>query len=191
MAEKIKYGLSNVHIAKRTVTEGGVVSYGTPVALKGAVSLSMDAEGDESTFYADNMAYFSLFANNGYSGDLEIADVPDWFKKDFLGYAEATSGNLVETDALGSAFALMFQFETDEDARRVVLYNCTCSRPSEEYNTKEESIEPTTSTLEYNCAGEEIGDSGVHAYKAYAKKADTNYSNFFTASPVVPALKEA
>lgn len=51
---KVKFGLSNVHIAKITETEGEI-TYGTPFAMPGAVGLNADPEGDTTTFYADNM----------------------------------------------------------------------------------------------------------------------------------------
>ena len=65
---KIRYGLKNVYVAKATVSETNVVSYGTPVAIPGAVSLSLDTEGDVNPFYADNIVYYRSVNNNGYSG---------------------------------------------------------------------------------------------------------------------------
>ena len=49
-----------------------------------AVNLTMDAQGDTSTFYADNMAYYVAAANGGYSGTLEVALIPDSFRTDVL-----------------------------------------------------------------------------------------------------------
>ena len=84
MANKVQYGLKNVHYA--TVTVGtNTVTYGTPVAWPGAVSLSLSAEGDTNDFYADNIQYFTSIANNGYSGDFESAMIPDSFKTDIMG----------------------------------------------------------------------------------------------------------
>ena len=85
MANKIKYGLKNVYYAVATEGEGGVLSYATPVRIPGAVNLSMEAQGDTTPFYADNILYWQGIANNGYSGTLEIATVPDSFRTDVLG----------------------------------------------------------------------------------------------------------
>ena len=77
---KVNYGIQDVYIAKITETDG-VITYGTPFAVKGAVGLNVDPEGGDATpFYADNIVYFMAPAvNNGYSGDLEIAMTPEAF----------------------------------------------------------------------------------------------------------------
>ena len=75
---KVKFGLSNVHIAKIT-EQDGQITYGIPIALPGAVSLTADPEGDTTPFYADNIKYYIAVANNGYTGELEIAMTPEEF----------------------------------------------------------------------------------------------------------------
>ena len=74
MGNKVKYNLKNVHAAKLTemADDGGssVFAYATPQAIPCAVSISLDAEGESSPFYADGIVYFRSVTNNGYSGDL-------------------------------------------------------------------------------------------------------------------------
>ena len=145
---KIKYGIKNVYYAVATIAANGSAAYGTPVALPGAVSISLDPQGDTSPFYADNIVYYTSIANNGYEGDLELAKIPDSFLTDVLGYV-ADKNDVLFEDA-GAAvvhFALMFQFEGDAHAKRHVLYNCTAARPSVSGSTKEDTIEPQTETL--------------------------------------------
>lgn len=148
MANKIKFGLKNVYYAVATIDDTtNTATYTTPVALPGAVSLSLEPQGETSPFYADNIVYWVGAGNNGYSGDLELARIPESYKKDVLGYIEDTNGVLIE-DANAEAvhFALLFQFEGDENATRHVMYNCTGSRASAAGETKGESIEPQTET---------------------------------------------
>ena len=148
MANKIKYNLKNVYAAILTRT-GNSYSYGTPQAIPGAVSMSLDAEGDSTPLYADGIVYFRTVANNGYSGDLELALIPEWFREDVLNETKDNNNVFIETSDLKDTvyFALLFEFDGDQKAIRHVLYNCSASRPSIASQTKESSIEPGTETL--------------------------------------------
>ena len=145
---KIRYGIKGCYYAVATIAADGSATYGTPVALPGAVSLSLSPEGDTSPFYADNIVYYTSVSNNGYSGDLELAKIPDAFLTDCLGYVTDDNDVMIE-DAGASPvhFALIFQFEGDAHAKRNVMYNCVAARPEVSGQTKAESIEPQTETI--------------------------------------------
>ena len=174
---KIKYGIKNVYYAKATIASDNSATYATPVALPGAVSLSMEAQGENSPFYADNIVYWVGANNNGYEGDLELARIPDSFKKDILGYLEDNKGVLMEdANADATHFALLFQFEGDVKATKHVLYNCTSGRPAASGNTKTDTTEPQTESLSISATA--IHNSSVN--KDFVK-ADTTASTDSTA----------
>ena len=185
---KVKYNLKNVHAAILTKGDDGTFTYATPVAIPGAVSLSLDAEGDSSPFYADGVVYFRSTANNGYSGDLEIALIPEWFRTDVLQEEKDSNGVLIErSDVTESVyFALLFEFDGDVNAIRHVLYNCTASRPSIESQTKESSIEPGTETLALTA---DLREDGLVKSRTGDETSTATYNNWYKTvyvpSPVV------
>lgn len=146
---KVKYGLKNAHYALLTIAEDGTVTYGKPIPIPGSVSLTMAAQGDTSTFYADNMAYFVTAANDGYSGTFEVALIPDQFRQDVLHETmdEAAQVLVENINNQTSPFALLFEFDGDKKAIRHVLYNCTCTRPSVSGGTTNNTKEPSTETM--------------------------------------------
>ena len=176
MANKVKFGLKNVHYAVITNTEG-VITYGTPVKIPGAVSLALKAKGDKTEFYADDMAYFVTTANQGYEGTLEIALIPDTFRKDVLGDKEDLNKALFEDSAaIPKNIALMYEFTGDEKATRHINYNVAVARPSIESSTKDASIKPVTDTLDITASP--AIDTGY--VKSKISLGDTGYDTFYS-----------
>lgn len=176
---KVKFGLSNVHIAKITETDGEI-TYGTPFAMPGARSLTADPEGETTPFYADNIKYYIATSNQGYTGDLEIAMLVKEFFTQILGQEEDTNGAIFESaDDVNARFALMGEIDGDVKKRRFVYFDCTATRPSAEMNTVEESKEPQTDTVSITMSPR----STDKAIKAVIEPSETNqdvYDTFFT-----------
>lgn len=178
MANKIKYGIRNVYYAKATTGTDGALTYATPVALPGAVNLTISQEGEDNPFYADDVIYWRGISNNGYSGTLELALVPEKFYTDILGVTLNDDGVYVEAaDDTTSEFALLFEFQGDESATRHCLYRCTAQRPDVAGATKEAGITPQTETLNISVMPR-INDMFV---KAKCPASASAYANWFTA----------
>ena len=178
MANKVKYGLSNCYFSKVSVSTTGTVSYATPVAMKGAVSLSLDPTGDQSNFAADNIAnYWSGAGASGFNGTLEMALVNDAFKTAVLGYSTDANGVLyLDNNASTSPFALLFQFNGDDKNVRHVLYNCTAGRVPLNSQTTGDTIEPQTDSISIT-AGAALDTGLVHA--SLADDSTANYTGWF------------
>lgn len=154
MAEnKVQFNLKNVHYAllTETLSTSGVYSesWGTPKAVKGAVSIELTQDGEMSPFYADGYKYFVSQSNQGYSGSLEMARIPVDMLKDVWGMTASTSGVLIENaNAVAKPFALLFQIDGDASEDLYAFYKCDAQRPNISSSTNEEGKEPQTQTLQ-------------------------------------------
>jgi phi13 family phage major tail protein len=184
MANRVKYGLKNVYYAPCTLDAvTNTATYTTPVAWPGAVSLSLDAEGNTTKFRADNVDYWVGQSNGGYSGDFESALIPDSFRTAILGdvVPEDNEGIMIEdAGAKTKYFALLFQFEGDESNTRHVMYKCSATRPSVSGTTTEEEIEPQTETLTLTATAIHNAALDKDIVKARCAESDTAYATWFS-----------
>lgn len=178
---KVKFGLKNVYYAKATIS-GSTVTYATPVAIPGAVNLSMDAQGDETNFYADDTKYYNVTNNTGYSGTAEFAKLPDAFYSDIFGFSADTDSVIFEDAEVEPAqFALLFEFAGDANKVRHCLYLCSCSRPSVSSGTLTESKEPVTETLNLTASPLPLDSNGMRIVRSKCVEGDAEYSGWFSA----------
>lgn len=174
---KVKFNICNVHYALLQKSESGEVTYGAPVAMPGAVSLSLDPNGEPSVFYADGYAYYTINNNQGYEGDLELALVPESFRTDVLKESLDENNVLVEDATVETGkFALLFEFDGDVKKIRHVLYNCTAARPTIESSTKEDEIEVKTESLSITASPL---DGGYVKARTSDSTSDTAYNNWY------------
>ncbi|MBQ3342671.1 MAG: phage tail protein [Kiritimatiellae bacterium] len=174
---KVKFGLSKVHVA---FLENG--TYGTPIAVPGAVHLTTDPDVGDYTFWADNKKYFVYKKKNGYTGSLEVALFPEAVRAKMLGDYIDYHGNYVE-DAEGKAcpFALLAQIEGDDEARRVIWYETVASTPGSDDSTSEENPEVSTESADITIVPHTFSAITKDIVKMVCHEGDTDYENFFTA----------
>lgn len=148
MKNKVKFNVCNVHYALVTKTEGGDYQFATPIPMPGAVSISLDPNGEPESFYADGIEYYTISNNMGYDGDFEVALIPESFRVEVLKETADANKVLVENSQAETAnFALLFEFDGDKHKIRHVLYNCSAARPSMSGKTNEASREVQPETL--------------------------------------------
>lgn len=185
MANKVEFGISNLHVGTYTVdSTTGVVTLGTPYHQPGAVSFAPEESSESTNFYADNIAYWSGYSGGSMEGDLTVAKFSDEFKTQFLGYTTLTGGGLANIKGANKPNVyIAFQVEGDAEARRIIMYNASLGVISREYNTIEESKEPVTEALGVTVTGDNA--TGI-TFVSYLPT-DSAYADLFT-TPPVPAL---
>lgn len=154
---KVRFGLKNVYYAKRTVS-AGAVTYGTPVAIPGAVNLDLAQEGSTDPFYADNTTYYVAQSNNGYTGSLEVAKIPQAMYTDIWGFTAAQDNLTENAETEPSSFALAFQIDGDQVDQFHLLYNVSAARPNIGSATTEASKTPQTQTFDITAIPDESGN---------------------------------
>lgn len=184
MANKVLFGFSDLYIGTYTVGTDGTVTMGTPYHQAGAVGFSPEASDDQSIFYADNIAYYTMLGNGSYEGDLEVAMFDDEFKTQFLGYVTLADGGLAEVkNASKPNVYIAFEVQGDQAARRVIFYNGNLGAISREFATIEETAEPTTETIPVTFNGDAKTGITMVTYE----QEDAGYATLFT-NPPAPVL---
>lgn len=180
MANKVKYGLKNVHYAVVTFASDGTPTFGSVVAIPGAVDMSLSKNGDTYEFYADGGVYFEIADNVNYDGDLELALIPDGFRTAVLNESLDSKNVMFEgADAEKVHFALLFEFTGDANAIRHVLYNCTAQESEISGTTKGDNIEVKTEKL--HIVAKPLPGGGNIKAKTGATTDATTYNDWYNA----------
>ena len=187
MTRKVRFGLKNSKYALFDATTG---QYGEVKDLPWAVQLSLSTEGgDSSDFYADDGICFTFPATNGgYSGNLELSNIPDSVRADLLGEVadQATGMQFEVTGAEPPQFALITEMQTDEGPIAFTFYNVKASRPELTANTKGDNPSVDTETLPIRIASQDFGTgadkkSYVQGHIQKTSENATEYAAVFTA----------
>ena len=185
MANKVEFGISQLHVGTYTVDSDGNVTMGSPYHQAGAVSFAPEEQSELTKFYADNIIYWSNYSGGSFEGDLEVAKFDDKFKKDFLGYKTSADGGLaLVKNAVKPNVYIAFQVEGDAESRRVIMYNATLGAITREFSTIEDQTEPTTEKIAVTVMGDNESGISMVSYKPD----DAGYDDLFT-DPAAPELE--
>lgn len=187
-APTITYGLRNLHYALKDIAEDGTVTYGDVKKIPGAVNISLTPDGEIFEFYADDGVYFECDESDGYTGDLEIALVPDGFKIDVFGWEKSKDGGLYEiAGAPHKHIALMGEMATDVVAKRVVFYDVFCGRPTVSTQTRQKGMSVQTQKMSITCRPVEFNGKRYVKKTSTPEMSDETYNSFFKAVPIPSA----
>ena len=182
---KVEFGTSNFHIGTYELDEHGAAKLGPSMAVPGMRALSLDADSEESKFFADDVVYYSDFNDNGMTGELNMALFPDAFKTAFLNFKEMADGGIAQIKG-GVSKKVYFAFEGkgDKNRRRHIFFNASLGAIKRELKTIEEGKEVEEETLPITVTG----DNKTGVIKISYAEGDTGYETVFSA-PTIPAVK--
>ena len=182
---KVAYGLKLVHYSVGTEKPVGTIEWAAPAALPGAVKLGRDIKTETTNFIADDSEYHTFNLASGDTLDLNVAKFTDEFKKNVLGYANGSNGELIEIKGVqAKRITLIFQEKGDKEDTRYIMFNCIPGAIKKEWETMEpgkpkvmtESI--TLTFVGINVSGKQIGLVEVTSE-------NTNYNTLFTTAPAI------
>lgn len=140
------YGLEHGIYASFTQdSQTGKLSFGTPRAITGLRSVSVESSQEDTVFYADNVQHLTVAGAENLSGSFTTYQLPSQFWADNLGYYFDQNGARIRGSQRQN-FALQFvERVVDENGKEYrqlkVYYNCRASQPSNESTTIEEGVE--------------------------------------------------
>ena len=182
---KVQFNLLNVHYAKLTPDTDGAPTYGTPVHVPGAVTLTLDPAGSMEPFYADGIVYYMGAVNSGYTGSLEMARFPDQMKQDIWGFTLDNNNVLHESANVEAAeFALLYQIDGDQDNELFCLYRCMGTKPGIGSTTNTDTKTPQTQSIDLTVAPIMAGTmAGRVVSKTTANTSSATKAAWFNAVP--------
>ena len=149
-------GLKGIHVAK--YNENG--TFGTPVPITGAKSVSAELEYSEVKFYADDVNDFSDYQFSGGSGELVLSGLQLEEYKTLFGCDYNNGITTVNSTDVTPQLALLFERKKLGTQEKVLyaLYNVKFAPPKIEGNTLEGDISEETISLSFTVSEMPNGD---------------------------------
>ena len=190
---KVRFGFSNVHIAFATDEfDQGKPLYEKPIRIYGSVGLTLNFSGNEDKFNADNTLYYTGQQDNGFTGDIEVAEFPNEVLAKIFGYTiDKYGGTLEVSNGIPRNFALGGQVDGDVYNSRFWMYNCTGSVPNESYKTTGESKDITTQTMSLTVVPMDLGNgTQIKKYRICREGKGIELYDTFFEKVYIPNLTE-
>lgn len=148
-----KIGLNNFRYAILTEAQDGTPSYGGALTPAKAISCNVEISNNDATLYADDSLAESDTSFNNGTVTIGIDKYDNTTMANLLGHTINENGELIRktTDVapyVGLARVITEMVNNVLQYRVELLYKCKFSEPSQEDNTKGESVEFNTFEIE-------------------------------------------
>lgn len=149
-AKKMPIGMKDLYYA--TLLEdivGGLTTYATPKSLAGAVSGNLNPNGSITPFFSDDGPTVVVTSQGLMELELGIDSLEKEVAAEIFGWRIDSNGVLIEGDSANQPYiALGWRSETSDGGYKYIwLYKGKIQPPGEEYQTKGESVEIKSGSL--------------------------------------------
>lgn len=156
--------------------EGGAISYGTGVKLDDyMIRADLTEERTDTPFYADDHKIDRENSMSGISLSLELSNMTDALEKALLGYVDgAVTGELNVTDEaspfVGVGFIRKERFKGAITYKGYWIYKIQFGKDSDSTQTKGETVDFQTETLNGDAVGVQLTSGGKTIYYTTIRK---------------------
>ena len=166
-------GINNLHIAELTNDDSNGVTYTTPTRVIGAITVDVQPSSNSNTLYADDSPFAAATALGEITVSIEVADLPLDIQAKLLGHTVKDGVLTAKGTDKAPYFAIMFESaKHDGTTRYIKLLKGLFKEPTETYNTKTDSPEFSTPTIE----GTFVVRTFDNAWKKIADSSDTAFT---------------
>lgn len=155
-----------------------------PVIVLGAVTISAEKEVNEINFSADDLEdYYTEFSGGKYSGEVELASLPDKMKIEVLGYIRLSNGalalpkNPVRKNCHIYTEGIIAEKGKAPVGLRKVFLNCNFGYDKGDEQATGNDIK--TTTVPFNVNGITLSD-GTFIEKFELKEGEAGYDKLYT-----------
>ncbi|PAK50010.1 major tail protein [Priestia megaterium] len=149
-AKKMPIGMKDLFYSKLLEdVKGGLTTYATPKSLAGAVTGNLNPNGSMTPFFSDDGPTVVVTSQGLLELELGIDALEKEVAAEIFGWRIDSNGVLLEGDSANQPYiALGWRSETTDGGYKYVwLYKGKIQPPSEEYQTKGESVEIKSGSL--------------------------------------------
>ncbi|MEI2341608.1 major tail protein [Priestia megaterium] len=149
-AKKMPIGMKDLFYSKLLEdVKGGLTTYAPPKSLAGAVSGNLNPNGSITPFFSDDGPTVVVTSQGLMELELGIDALEKEVAAEIFGWRIDSNGVLIEGDSSNPPYiALGWRSETSDGGYKYVwLYKGKIQPPSEEYQTKGESVEIKSGSL--------------------------------------------
>lgn len=179
-------GFDKCYYSKITEGEDGNETYSTPVALPGAISLSITPNTNNNTLYADDGAYEDTTALGNIDVELGLADLAPEIQADILGHTMKNGVLMRKSSDVQPYIALGGRsLKSNGKYRYFWLVKGKLNIPEQSRQTKGESIEYNTPSLSGSFIKRNLDNTWIMEADEDSKGLNaTTITNWFTAVPI-------